>query len=224
MIIGYTKELVLDSSIHIPVVDDMDKDDPQRFCGKKTRHAGNYDMGPQRFMLEFNTDAQKYDIPISISSWKAGDMLKLFHAASPKIRSVFHKHIIDCLEATRTLIDPYGGVRVFNGRMDEQLYKEGFANIPQRTVGHLVQRAALETDEELGDDKEVMWISENHDSLLLQAPANNWEPYARMMKKHFETPIDFSTYCSLKRNYILTIPAEVEISDTNYAEMRKVKL
>ena len=223
MIIGYTKTLDLKSP-YIAIVDDMDKDDPQRFCGKKTRHAGNYDMGSQRFMLEFNTDAQKYDIPISISSWKAGDMLKLFHAASPKIRSVFHQHIQDCLVATRTLIDPYGGVRVFNGRMDEQLYKEGYANIPQRTVSHLVQKAAIAIDEELGSDPEMMWLSENHDSLLMQVPANNWEPYAKLMKKWFQQPIDFSTYCSLKRNYVLTIPSDVEISDTNYAEMRKVKI
>ena len=224
MIIGYTKELVLDSSIRIPVVDDMDKDDPQRFCGKKTRHAGNYDMGSNRFMLEFNTDAQKYDIPISISSWKAGDMLRLFHAASPRIRSVFHAHIIDCLEATRTIIDPFGGVRVFNGRMDEALYKEGYANIPQRTVSHLVQGAALKIEEELNSDVEHMWISENHDSLTMQVPATNWEPYARLMKKHLEKPIDFSVYCSLKRNCKLTIPADVEIAEKNYAEFTKVKL
>jgi hypothetical protein len=69
-----------------------------------------------------------------------------------------------------------------------------------------------------------MWVSENHDSLLMQAPANNWEPYARLMKKHMEAPIDFSTYCSLKRNYVLKIPCDIEISDTNYAELRKVKV
>jgi hypothetical protein len=39
-----------------------------------------------------------------------------------------------------------------------------------------------------------------------------------------EAPIDFSTYCSLKRNYVLKIPCDIEISDTNYAELRKVKV
>lgn len=223
LIFGYTQKLILEQ-IQVPVVDILEKDGPERFCGKKTRHAGNYLMGKHEFMLNFNTDAQKFEIDMNISEWKAGQMLDLFHAASPKIKNKFHQDIIDCLQSTRCLIDPMGGVRLFNGRMDDSLYKEGFANIPQRTVAHLVQGAALKIDEELGDDSAVMWLSEDHDSLKMQVPANNWEPYAKLMKKHFEVPIDFSTYCSLKRDYQLVIPAEVEISDTNYAEMRKVKI
>ncbi len=208
----------------IPVVDILEKDGPERFCGKKTRHAGNYNMGKNRFMVEFNTDAQKFDIAMSISEWRAGQMLDLFHAASPKIRNTFHQDIKDCLESTRTIIDPFGGIRVFNGRMDDELFKEGFANIPQRSVAHLVQGAAIRIDDELNGDNAFMWISENHDSLLMQVPANNWQPYAKLMQKHMVKPIDFSIHCSLKRDFILTIPCDVEFSDTNYAEMHKVKL
>ena len=224
LIMGLTKGLDLEEH-YIKIVDDMDKDDPARFCGKKTRHAGNFDMRAQRFMTELNTDAQKFDIPLSISGWKAGEMLKLFHIASPKLEHVFWRDVRECIESTRTLIDPFGGVRVFNGRLDdERTFKEGYANIPQRTEGHQIQKAALAIEDELNGDNAHMWVSENHDSLLLQAPANNWEPYARLMKKHMETPIDFSTYCSLKRDYILVPPCDIEISDTNYAEMRKVKV
>lgn len=223
MIFGYTPKLILDTK-PLSVVDVMEKDGPERFCGKKTRHAGNYNMGKNRFMVEFNTDAQKFDIAMSISEWRAGQMLDLFHAASPKIKGTFHQDIINCIQSTRTLIDPFGGVRIFNGRMDEETYKEGYANIPQRTVGHLVQGAALKIDDELNGDNVFMWLSENHDSLTMQVPENNWEPYARLMKKHFEAPIDFSTYCSLKRDYILTIPCELEIAEKNYAEFRKVKV
>jgi uracil-DNA glycosylase family 4 len=224
LIMGMTQGLVLKEG-HLKIIDDMDKDDPARFMGKKTRHAGNFAMGAQRFMMEVNTDAQKFDIPLSISGWKAGEMLKLFHSASPKLEHVFWRDIIECIQNTRVLVDPFGGVRVFNGRMDDSTYKEGFANIPQRTEAHLVQQAALATDEELnGDLKDGCWISENHDSLLLQAPANNWEPYAKLLQQNMQKPIDFRTYCSLKRDYTLVIPADIEISDTNYGEMRKVKV
>lgn len=222
-IFGYIKELILTTN-HINVVDILEKDGAERFCGKKTRHAGNYNMGKNRFMVEFNTDAQKFDINMSISEWRAGEMLDLFHKASPKIRGKFHQDIIDCLESTRTIIDPFGGPRIFNGRMDTELYKEGFANIPQRTVAHVVQGAALKIDDELNGDNAFMWLSEDHDSLKMQVPENNWEPYARLMKRHFEVPVDFSTYCSLKRNYVLTIPCELEIAEKNYAEFRKVKV
>lgn len=223
LIFGYTQKLVLTKD-KISVVDILEKDGPERFCGKKTRHAGNYNMGKNRFMVEFNTDAQKFDIPMSISEWRAGQMLELFHNASPKIRSKFHQDIKDCIDSTRTIIDPFGGVRVFNGRMDEEIYKEGYANIPQRTVAHVVQGAGLKIDDELNGDVEFLWVSEDHDSLKMLVPENNWEPYARLMKKHFEVPIDFSIYCSLKRNYTLTIPCEIEIAEKNYAEFRKVKM
>jgi hypothetical protein len=207
----------------IPIVDVLEKDGPERFCGKKTRHAGNYDMGKNEFMVNFNTDAQKFDIPMSISEWRAGKMLELFHGASPKIRGKFHADIQSCLQSTRAIIDPFGGLRIFNGRMDSQLYKEGYANIPQRTVAHLVQGAALKIDDELNGDVECMWLSEDHDSLKMQVPAGNWEPYARLMKKHFEKAIDFRG-CSLKRDYDLTIPCEIEFSDTTYADLHKVKI
>ena len=148
-------------------------------------------MGKRRFMTEFNTDAQKFEINMTISEWKAGQMLDLFHAGSPKIRGVFHAEIQEAISSTRTLIDPFGGVRVFNGRMDEDLYKEGYANIPQRTVAHLVQGAGIAVDQEIQDDREAVFISENHDALLMQVPENNWEPYARLLKKYMEEPNRF---------------------------------
>lgn len=223
LIMGFSRELILTPG-HIKTVDDMDKDDPARFMGKKTRHAGNFEMGAQRFMLEVNTDAQKFDIPISISGWKAGEMLKLFHAASPKLEHVFWRDVRECIESTRVLIDPFGGVRVFNGRLDDATFREGYSNIPQRTEAHVVQKAALAIEDELNGDIQHMWISENHDSLLMQVPANNWQPYGRLMQSKMQIPIDFRTYCSLKRDYILTIPADIEFSDTNYGAMEKVKI
>jgi len=223
LIFGYTSNLILSVGA-LPVVDIMEKDGPERFCGKKTRHAGNFKMGKNRFMIEFNTDAQKFDIDMSISEWRAGQMLETFHKASPKLEHKFWFDIEECLKSTRTIIDPYGGIRIFNGRMDDELFKEGYANIPQRTEAHLIQTAALNIDDELNGDTAFLWLSENHDSLLMQVPKNGWEPYARLMKKHFEVPIDFSTYCSLKRDYVLTIPCELEIAEKNYAEFRKVKI
>ena len=208
----------------VELIDDLEKDGSERFCGKKTRHAGNYNMGKRRFMMEFNTDAQKFEIPMTISEWKAGQMLDLFHAGSPKIRGVFHAEIEEAITSTRTLIDPFGGIRIFNGRMDDDIFKEGYANIPQRTVAHLVQGAGIKVNEIIQDDYEACFISENHDALLMQVPENNWEPYARLLKTHMEKAIDFSTYCTLKRDIKLIIPCDIEFSDTNYAEMRKVKL
>jgi DNA polymerase I-like protein with 3'-5' exonuclease and polymerase domains len=224
LMFGYTPKLELGVDFKNPIVDKLPKDGPERFTGKMIRHAGNYDMKKHRLMTEFNTNAHKFEIPMDISEWRAGQMLDLFHAASPKIKGVFHRDIKDAIDSSRVLIDPMGGVRIFNGRMDDSLYQEAYANIPQRTVAHLVQGAALKIDEELGGDKTFLWSEEKHDDLYLQAPADNWEVYARLMKKHMETPIDFNLYCTLKRDIKLVIPCSVEISRTNYAEFESVKI
>ncbi len=105
-----------------------------------------------------------------------------------------------------------------------EIYKEAYANIPQRTEAHLIQKAALDVYDEVKDCKDVKFISENHDSLLLQVPENDWEPYARLLKNKMERPIDFQPYCTLKRDYKLVIPCDIEYSDTNWGEMKKVKL
>jgi hypothetical protein len=107
LILGYTNTLDL-RPIKIPVVDDMEKDGPERFCGKKTRHAGNYQMGKGEFMINFNTDAQKFDIPINISEWKAGIMIEKFRAADPRLEQNFWNDIAEVVQSTRTIIDPFG--------------------------------------------------------------------------------------------------------------------
>lgn len=224
LIFAYTQKLELGVEFRHPIIDSLPKDGPERFCGKKTRHAGNYKMGKHRFMTEFNTDAQKFDIPMTISEWRAGQMLDLFNAASPKLHEVFHAEVEEALKSTRTLIDPFGGVRVFNGRMEESLFGEGYANIPQRTVSHVVQGAAIRLDEEFDGDANLFWLGEKHDELIFQVPENNWEPYARALKKEMEIPIDFNRYCTLKRDYVLTIPCDVEMSTTHYGAFEKVKL
>lgn len=222
LILGYTQELDLRLD-RIPVIDDMEKDGPERFCGKKTRHAGNYKMGKGEFMINFNTDAQKFDIPINISEWKAGEMIRKFRESDPRLEGNFWNDITEALQSTRCLIDPFGGIRIFNGRMDDQLYKEGFANIPQRTVGHLVQNAAIAIEDVIGIGAEGYFIGEKHDELLMEVPENDYELYARLLKKYMQKPIDFNN-CSIKRDYQLVIPVEVELSDTHLGDFRKVKI
>jgi len=125
---------------------------------------------------------------------------------------------------------------MFNGRFGEELYKEAYAHIPQSTVADRTQTAALACFEEFGYDEDTLcysrfirnkpayFVSENHDSLTIQAPASDWERYAKTLKGHMLQPIDFSIHCSLKRNYTLTIPVDVEVAENSLADFKKVKL
>lgn len=225
---GYLKHLDL-TPINLGIVDYLDKDGPERFTGKMFRHAGNYDMGKRRAMNEFNVNAQKYEINASISEWKAGVFIDLFHSASPRIRGIFHRDIRSAIDSSRLLVNPYGRPRIFNAKYGDELYKESYAYIPQSTVADTTAKAAIDIEDEFNGDVQLIQntyngiISENHDALVCMVPANNWEKYAAILKKHMTREIDFNI-CSLKRNIKLTIPTEIEFSDTNYAELKKVKV
>lgn len=224
---GFTKELILQVG-YLKLVDDLEKDGPERFTGKMFRHAGNYDMGKRRAMNEFNVNAQKYEINMNISEWKAGEFIRLFHEASPRIRKVFHQGIRDAINSSRLLINTYGRPRIFNARMDDEIYKEAYAFIPQSTVADTTQSAAISCDDEFNDNKSVFFVSENHDSLTIQAPIGEWPKYAAVLKKHMLKEIDFNKYCTLKRDYKLIIPVDIEVSIdpssgriTHYGDLHK---
>lgn len=224
MIFGYTSFLDLED--HVIKADSMEKDGPERYTGKTTRNAGNYDVGKHTFMETYNTNAQKYEINADISEWRAGQMLDLFHKATPKVRSVFHRDIKAAIDENRILVNPFGRPREFYAKIDDagSIYKEGYAHIPQSTVADLVQGAAIKIDEEIDDQSLAYWVSENHDALIYEAPIGDWERYAILIKKHMMAPIDFRPYCTLKRDYTLVIPCDVELCEDNFSNFKKVKV
>lgn len=180
-----------------------------RFCGKKTRHAGNYDMGKRRHMIEVNNDARRFGIDIEISEWRAGKNLEIFHEYSPKIRSNFQSQIRDAIDSSRTLINPFGRRREFFERAGEDLYKEAYAQIPQSTVPDKLRDGAILMLEE---DPDLRIAVEWHDSLLMIVPINEVDKYVQLAYRCIETPIDFSE-CTLKRGS-LVIPIEAKVGET----------
>lgn len=233
LIFDYTN--ILDLSDVCPIADKIGKDSSERFMGKKTRHAGNYNMGKNRFMKEVTADAKKFGIDIKVSEWKAGQILDKFHSASPRIRNVFHRDIKTAINETRVLVNPFGRFRMFLDRMGEELYKEAFAHIPQSTVHDALTQAWLRVDDHergsltplLGSkewlDYGTEWLMEAHDALLFQCREDEVDDICRMLKKEIEKPISFRS-CSLKRDVDLVIPMDIEIGYENLKELKKYKL
>jgi len=194
-------------------------DPPERFIGKTFRHAGNYDMGKRRAMLSVNTDAKKYGIQdVNISEYRASQFLERFHNANPKIKRVFHAEVQRLLRTSRRLVNPFGRVRDFFGKGDN-LDKEGYAFIPQSTVGDQTKLAMIRTREEIQDLRTCM---ESHDAFTALVPKNEVEAYAKVIQKHMENPIDFAT-CSIKRG-VLVIPSEFQVGEHNLKNMVGLKL
>jgi len=198
----------------------LTKKSPERFIGKKVRHAASYDMQKYRAMIEINTDAEKYGINVHISEWRAGQYLKAFHDANPKIKAIFHEGIQYCLTRNnRILVTPFGRKRQFAGRWNDQLFKEGYAHIPQSTIGDNTKRAMLYVKDQ---DPQARICIEKHDAFGCLVPVAEVDKYARIMKEGMELPIDFQN-CSLPRGTLI-IPSEFEIGVNNLRDLEGYKM
>ena len=199
---------------------------PIRFAGKTLRHAGHLGAGKRRAAISVNTDARKYKIPITITEHVAERALKIFHMKQPKIQGVFQHGIVECLKVNRRLIAPVpygikskiGGVRTFYERWGDELNRQAFSYIPQRSVSDNTKAAALRIRERIPGIRIVL---ESHDSLLFCIKRNDVEYYATIIKEEMERPIDFSN-CSLPRRP-LVIPCEIEIGN-NYQDLSKFRM
>jgi len=206
---------------------------PLRFAGKTLRHAGHLGAGKRRAAISVNTDARKFKIYqpgtntiFQISEKKADEALKVFHARQPSIKGVYHASVIKALEKNRRLIAPVpvgikagvGGVRIFYERWGDELNRQAFSYIPQRSVSENTKCAALYIDRY--GEQEIQILMESHDSLLVQCKVEYAQEVASVMRYAFERPIDFSK-CSIPCGE-LVIPCEVE-SGMNYQELSKFK-
>lgn len=200
--------------------DELGKDSAERFIGKKTRHAGNYNMKWREFMSNVISDCRRFGIDFTISKFKAEQILDRFHKASPNIRDVFHAEVKDAIDTTRSLVTPYGRLRRFFDRASDRLYGEGFAYIPQDTVKQNLTRAGFKIKKEAPC---VLFSGEAHDSFTLQIPRNESLAICReIIRPAFSEPIDFNN-CTLKRDFKLVLPVDFEIGD-NYKEMVKLNV
>ncbi len=198
---------------------------PTRFAGKTLRHAGHLGAGKRRAAISVNNDARKYGINIKITEKQAELALKIFHSRQPKIQHVFQKGIIDCLNKSRQLIAglpygidaPIGGQRIFYERWGEDLNRQAFSYIPQRSVSDNTKAAAIRIKKEVPECRIIM---ESHDGLLFSIRREYVDSFTRLIKREMERPISFAG-CSLPRRSI-KIPSEVEVGE-NYQDLKKYK-
>lgn len=201
---------------------------PIRFAGKTLRHAGHLGASKRRAATSVNTDARKFKINLPpMTEQEAERALNIFHTKQPKIRQVFHAGIIQALEKNRRyLIAPppygiqskFGGKRQFFERWGDELFRQAFSYIPQRTITDNTKAAGLRLKNRIPN---LRIILESHDSLLFMVREKEVDDLAPIIKEEFERPINFEN-CSLSRRS-LVIPCEIEIG-YNYQELSKFKM
>lgn len=143
------------------------KDSMERYLGKKTRHAHNYDMTPPRMSDELAKEGHSY------STDACAVLLKKVDALEPNVKGVFHKYVQNVVSNTRVLITPFGRERqvlgVRPGEYNNQIFKECYAFIPQSVVGDNTGFSVLVLE---SDYTEEWIVQEGHDSIVQDVPAN----------------------------------------------------
>ena len=201
-------------------MEQLKKDKLRRFTGKKMRHAGNYDMQKGRAAVEYNNDAKRFGMEAQISEWRAGKLLEIFHENDPSIRDVFHAEVREALDSTKVLTSPFGRRREFFGDPEDHgFYKEGYAHIPQAAVADNTKRAMLGIQDEV---QGIRYILEWHDGFLALVPKAEVLAYGKLFITWMEKVIDFSE-CTLPRGELI-IPCELELSETNFYDLRTYEL
>lgn len=172
-----------------------------RYIGKRTRHGGHYDMRGNKMSGVMAKEG--YSVP----SAQCDKLLERFHMAEPNIKGVFHEYVQRTLTNTRHLDNLFGRGRDFFGfcpwRDNSEVFRVGYAYIPQGTVGDNTGRA-LRYCEQRAFGRVV---SESHDSIILEIDDNFESIYfgVQLLKKAFNNVLRFP------KGFELLIPIEFEL-------------
>lgn len=134
----------------------------ERQLGKKSGHGANYNMGVGTFQ-----ESCLKEMDLVLSKEMATRTLEAYHRLFPGIRR-WHKATRDTLYRERKLINPFGRVRYFYGRLDDSTYREAYAWKPQSTIPDLTSHLMLGLCA-ARDTRELDFALHNqcHDSLLM---------------------------------------------------------
>lgn len=205
---------------------------PQRFIGKTLRHAGHLGAGKKRAASEVNTMARKYKIQIQITEAFAELNLKVFHKKQPSIQGVFHASVIEAINKTRHLIAalPYGipgkfgGRRTFFERWGDELNRQAFSYIPQRSVTDNTKSAGIRIRKRSKLRNGKRWIKivcEAHDALLVRVKERDREDAGYILQEEMQRPIRFEN-CTIPRRDLI-VPCSLEIG-YDYQNLDKFKI
>lgn len=172
-----------------------------RYVGKRTRYAGSYGMGGEKFAAVLAKEG------FSIPKEHCGFILTKFHEYDPGIKGVFQAYVEKELTNTRKLSDLFGRERDFFGlhpfRDNSSVFRDAYSYIPQSTVGDN-NGAAINWCERFDSGKVIMEV---HDSIVLEVSDNlsNVLHAVQLLRDAYHRTLHFP------KGYELEIPIEVEM-------------
>ena len=173
------------------------------FKAKRVRHSGNY-LGSWVTLSE----------QLKISAAEAKQLLQRFYQASPNL-SKWHAEIKAKINKDRILITPLGRKRLFFGRINDTLYREAIAYVPQETVAHIINVGIIKFYNEVCKQyKDINVKLQVHDSVLIEHPPEMTEFIHIKIHELFKVLMK-----AHGRDY--SIPLEIKTGE-NWRDLKKI--
>jgi len=193
--------------------------DAERFLGKKCRHALNYGMGYNKFWRTVNDEADVTGV--SLSQGEAKRIRTAYHALHPNLDGVWWNRVQATLDKEERITASHCGWscsfwprRDESGTVDAESLRAAIAWEPQHTIVHHLNEGLLRLFE-----SEAAWggevLLQGHDSVLLSVPSKRTQGAVEAAKAALERPL-------CVRGYTFTIPVETFVSETSWADLRRV--
>lgn len=142
----------------------------ERQLGKKSGHGANYAMGVTTFM-----DSCLKEMDLVLDRTMATRVLEAYHRLFPGIRR-WHKQIQSTVFRERKLSNPFGRVRYFYGRTDDNTFREAYAYRPQSTVPDIANHLMLKALDKRTENSLDFWLHlQTHDSVLFSCKTDQKE-------------------------------------------------
>ena len=209
-----------------PTLNSFIADDPanekEYKLGKTVIHASNYDMKWKTFQTNVLVMSQG---SIILTPAEAKRFLEVHATVFPEIKA-WQGDIRARLEATRTLRNLFGHPRVFNGRMNEDTYRDGYSWIPQSTVGEITNNACVATQDHIETNR-LAWdfVNNKHDSITVCAHESEELDAARWLKSSLEVDLRSTTGVRYKMKAEVSIGTNMDKwSKDNLNGLKKIKL
>jgi hypothetical protein len=182
------------------------KDSMERYLGKKTRHATNYDMTAP--VMSEQLAKEGFSFPVA----DCERLIQKMGQIDPNVKNVFHKYIRTKISNNRILIspEPFLRERQFLGARpndaNNSLFKEAYSWIPQGTVGDNTGFAVLQLESRYPVEERYI-VQEGHDSVVQDCPDDTESIFKTLNRtcSAFDRVIKFHNGIEIK------IPIEAEI-------------
>lgn len=155
-------------------IDKVTKD--LRKIGKRIRHGGNYDAGPQAI-----SDT------LGCSLREAAKLKEVYHRTTPQLR-LWYQQIQSQLHQNMTLTTPLGRVHRFLDQWGDNLFRSAYSFKPQSTVGDMMNQSLVQLYNECGD---WLWmVLQLHDGIYSIVKEEDIPRAVNEMKRIMVWPIE----------------------------------